>query len=924
MNRNRPPHLLSTVAAAATGLLCLPAPAAAPSATIRVDLAAEGAPVPAGLYGIFMEEINHGFDGGIHAELIRNRAFEEGLVPPGMKLVKNADGSLRMELEQLPPGVPAEKHDMPWPWNGNCGWDPGRELLAWSLHPEAGATGSMKLTAANPLNPARQRSLEVTVDATGAGGRVALANEGYWGINVREGGHYDLCFHLRPGSFRGGVTAALERADGTVLASHDFGAVVPGSKWRWLTATLRAGGSDPRARFTLSFRGAGTLQVAWVSLFPETWQGRPGCLRPDLAQLLADYRPDFIRYPGGCHAQGLSWESAPDWRRMVKPPVERPGMWGYWKYRSTDGFGYHEFLEFCEQLGADAMYVAFCGMTVHPENNMPLDQLGPVIQQTLDAIEYALGPVDSQWGAVRARMGHPEPFPLKYVEIGNEHPPAVYGDYYVKFREAIKARYPQVTVVMSMFWSGLNTAAIERAGDANIDVVDEHAYRPGGWARTNWDYFDGYPPKPWKVYLGEYASHHGNGDWSAAMDDSLFLMMMERNGDRVTMASYAPLLCNVNARQWGVNLIEYDASRSFAHASYYVQKTFNEQRPDVNLASSWSVEPAPDPERPLLAGRVGLGGWNTAVEFRDLRIEGPDGTVLLRDDFADLARWETPGIGRWEAAGGVLRQTDPGPSPAMLLLRDFRLERGRVTVKARRTDGREGFLVFFNAAGPERFLFANCGAAGNTFTAIQDRGTDEGTAFRGGRSTEGPIGNGRWYELSLVVGRDRAELLLDGAPVADCGAEAMPSLFATAGYHRADRAVVVKATNYHPVPVTATIVLDGARTVSPTGRHIVIQGAGLTDENSLDEPRRIVPAERPLERCGPRFEVTLPPWSVNVLRVPATKQVPGGAAARKRQPRQHSLPRLGPRPRGSQPGGIGQGGGGEGGEGRGVGGPTAS
>ncbi|MFO0892046.1 MAG: alpha-L-arabinofuranosidase C-terminal domain-containing protein [Isosphaeraceae bacterium] len=860
--------LLGLLASRDGGVPAQAAPADPHSATVTIRLDRPTAPVPPTLYGIFMEEISHAFDGGLYAELIQNRSFEEGVLPAGMKLVKKEDGSLKMELESLPDGVPRDRWEMPWPWNGNCGWDPDRALVGWSLRNEGGASGAMKLTEAHPMNAASSRSLELTVSTPAAEGRVALINSGYWGVAVREDTTYGLTLSLRPGTFRGSVTALLESKDGRVLARHEFGEVEPGGEWRRLTAQLAASGTDPSAQFVLSFRGEGTLQVDWVSLFPPTFKGRPNGLRPDLAQYLADLKPSFIRYPGGCYVEGLSWQSAPDWRTMVCPPEERPGTWGYWKYRSTDGFGYHEFLQFCEDVGADAMFVSFAGMTVHPDNNVPLDRIGPIIQQTLDAIEYALGPVTSTWGARRAAMGHPEPFPLKYVEIGNEHPPAVYGDYYRRFRDAIKAKYPSMTVIMSMFWSGLNDGAIARAGDANIDVVDEHAYRDANWIRTHSDHFDGYARRPWKVYVGEYASHHRGGDWAAALGDSVYLMMLERNGDLVTMASYAPLFCNVHARDWGVNLIEYDASRSFAHASYYVQKMFRENRPDVGLKVAAEVAPGPDPTRPLMAGRIGLGAWNTRTEFKELRVFDERGTLVLEDDFASLDRWEAPGVGRWDVHQGILRQTDERQTPAMLLLKSPPLTTGRVTLKARRVGGSEGFLIFFNAGGIDRFLFGNFGAAGNTFSAIQDRGAPEGCAFEGGQSTPGKIEDGRWYEISLVVGRDHAGLFLDGRKVSDARVVPLPEFSASAGLDRTGRAVVVKATNYRREPLGTEIVLEGAGDVEATGRHLFLTADHPDDENTLEQPRRIVPRERPLEGCSRRFRVSLPASSVNVLRIP--------------------------------------------------------
>ncbi|MEI7900502.1 MAG: alpha-L-arabinofuranosidase C-terminal domain-containing protein [bacterium] len=837
-----------------------------PTATLCVNLLEEKAPVSPTLYGIFMEEISHAFDGGIYAELIQNRSFEEGVLPPGLKLVQKPDGGLKMELDKLPDGVPTNRWDMPWPWFMGMGWDTNRALIGWSLRQQGGGKGEMKLTEANPMNAASSRSLELSLSAEGDGG-VDLINSGYWGINVQAGTAYDLKVFVRPGTFKGEASVMLEGADGKTLAVQKLGALRPGKAWQKLTAKLNATGTDPQARFVLRLRGSGQLQVDWVSLFPPTYKNRPNGLRPDLAKHLEALKPSFIRYPGGCYVEGYSWAQAPDWRKMVCPPEERPGMWGYWQYRSTDGFGYHEFLQFCEDVGADGLYVAFAGMTCHPDNNWPLDQIDPVIQQTLDAIEYAVGPATSKWGAARAKMGHPKPFPLKYVEIGNEHPPALYGDYYKKFRTAIKAKYPSMSVIMSMYWSGLNPGAIARAGDDNIDMVDEHSYKPSGWIRTNFDYFDKYPRKPWKIYVGEYAHHHNSGDWSAAMDDSVYLMMLERNGDLVKLASYAPLFVNVNHRSWGVNLIEFDSSRSFAHASYYMQKVFGETRPDVNLATAVDVRPKPDADRPLFAGRFGLGSWNTLNEFKEFRIYDPDNTLVFSDDFANGEHWDTPGIGQWKAESGVMKQTDPNRGPTSLFLKQD-LKVGRVTLKARRVGGNEGFLMFFNASGPERYMFCNYGAAGNQFSAIQGTPAD-GIATKGGGDIQGPIEKDRWYEISLVLTKNSAEMLLDGKRVSRVEADALPAFFATAGYQQKDKTVVVKATNYNKKPMRVDVRIDGAKSVGAKGRHIVMRSEKPDDENTLDNPLRIVPQDQPLPGCGQRFTVMLAPSSINVLCIPA-------------------------------------------------------
>jgi alpha-L-arabinofuranosidase len=316
-----------------------------------------------------------------------------------------------------------------------------------------------------------------------------------------------------------------------------------------------------------------------------------------------------------------------------------------------------------------------------------------------------------------------------------------------------------------------------------------------------------------------------------------------------------------------VNLIEFDSSRSYVHASYHVQKTYAENRPDVNLATAVDVTPKPDPNQPLLAGKFGLGAWNTVNEFKEFRIYDADNKLVFSDDFADLGNWATPGIGQWKVENGVLKQTDPNRGPTSLFLKEP-LKTGRVTVKARRVGGTEGFLMFFHADGPDRYMFCNYGAAGNHFSAIQ--GTPSNAiATKGGGDLQGPIEKDRWYEISLVVTNNSAEMLLDGKRVSRIDADFLPAFFATAGYRQNDRTVVVKATNYHPTPLLATVRIDGAATVAPNGQQIVIRADKPEDENSLEMPDRIAPQMVPLTNCSKNFQITLPPNSVNVLRIPA-------------------------------------------------------
>ena len=838
-----------------------------PSATLRVDVSQERHEIPPGLYGLFIEDINHAVDGGLYAELVQNRSFEEGVVPRGTRLVEKDDGTMRIEPAELPPGVSPDKVDMPWPWTDNAVWLADRALVGWSLGGEA----EMATTEAHPMNDASSRSLEVKVNGDST---VELANSGYWGMNFEEGVEYDLRFFLRPGSFTGNVKGELRSSGGGVLASHDFGSAAElgdAESWHELSQTLTSDGADPRGQLVLVFEGSGTMQIDFVSLFPPTFKNRENGLRPDLAQYLADYDASFLRWPGGCFVQGWSWDSAPDFRRQLGAPEERPGFYQYWKYRSTDGFGYHEFLQFAEDIGSDPIYVVFAGMTVHPEDNVPLEDLQPWIDNALAAIEYANGPVDSEWGAKRAAMGHPEPFHLKHVEIGNEHLAPIYGEYYVRFRDAIKEKYPDMNVIMSMFWSGLNRPAMERAGVDNIDMVDEHAYRDVNWIRSNFDWYDRYPREGWDLFVGEYASQQDNGNWAGGLGDSLFLMMTERNGDLVKMATYAPLFRNVNDTTWPVNLIDFDASRSYAHGSYYVQTTFNDNLPDVDLAIEYDVEDGVDPDEALLSGQIGLGAFDTQVEFRHLKVFNAEDELVYEGDFDDLAGWRARG-GDWSASDGVLSQTGRGGFPALLLLEDITLEAGRIEVEARRTGGSEGFILAFGVNGRETFAFANCGANGNEFSALQERGmASSGRLFRETSATRGPIEDGRWYDLSVSFDRDSAEMSLGGERVSTAQVERLRSFFATAGLDREADEVVVKATNYHAAPMTVDIELGGVAGLDGEARHISIAGPDLRGDNDFDDPTRIVPRTTTMPVTGASLTVELPPYSVNVLRLPMAR-----------------------------------------------------
>ena len=852
-------------------------PAAPQSAgTITVDAARPGHAIPLNLYGIFFEEISHAGDGGLYAELIQNRGFEDARLPVNTTL---ENGFI------IPERTPHFDTGRASEWRMR--WNVTSETPAWTLDTRNGARGSMRLVDVNPLNDATPHSLEVTVEDPGnEGGRVAVLNEGYWGIDVVKGESYDLSFYARGESFAGPIVASLESADGTVLAAARAVAA-PATSWTRYAVALTATAGDPKARLALSLGSTGRVWIDFVSLFPnKTWKNRQNGLRPDLAQLIAGLRPGFVRWPGGCFAEGISIDNRPLWKRSIGRLEDRPGTYSPWGYWSTDGFGYHEFLQFSEDLGADALFVINAGVSCSMRSGTYLDDehLPGLIQDALDAIEYAIGSPTSKWGAVRAQHGHPAPFPLRYVEIGNEQRGERYGDRVALFYKAIKEKYPQLKIALSSWIAGVDQRIIDAAG--TIDIVDEHAYKPVHWAIENFDSFAAYKRQGWDLYIGEFATNAGvgRGNVLAMLNDAAYMMSMEKNTDLVKMGSYAPLLENVNDRDWPVNMIHFDSSRSYARASYYANKLCVENLPTVNLATTVDYHPAGS--RPITA-RVGVATHNTAAEFRNVVISR-GGRTFFTSDFTTAAGWTPEGRrGRWSVVDGAYRQDQQAvawafisetglPAEALSASAPSATARPRrssksgvgakaggsdfdVTLQARKISGLEGFIIPVGLADGRRVQW-NVGGWGNTRHAVQAADAVVGEPVRG------TIETGRWYDIRLEV-RDRTlRGYLDGQFVMERTLPRIDKVLAIAGRDDRTGDIIVKVVNSAPEPAAMTLIISGADSLG-AGTVSVLSSDNPLDENTFEEPRKVVPKTSSISVRGGSLAHTFPPYSLSILRL---------------------------------------------------------
>jgi alpha-L-arabinofuranosidase len=533
--------------------------AESPSATIVVEVDKPGAAISPILNGVFFEDINFAADGGLYPERIKNGSFE--FADPMM------------------------------------GWR--RDAVV-----KGGAVGGFGVVSDRPLNANNPHFLRAYLEQAGEG--LPLTNEGYRGIGVTRGAKFTFSVYARSDAGATmGLGVELLGADDRPIAKRQRLSGF-GKSWQNCSCTVESTAMDPRAKLRIVVQGTGTLDLDMVSLFPQqTFNNRRNGLRPDLAQLLKDLRPGFVRFPGGCIVEGRTLSQRYQWKSTIGDVAQRRLIMNRWNvefppprnapdYYESMGLGFFEYFQLCEDIGAKPLPILNCGMACqfNMAELVPMDQLDPYVQDVLDLIEFANGPATSTWGGKRAAMGHPRPFDMTMIGIGNEQWGPQYMERYLRFAKAIKAKYPRIVLVsgagpepadgsddhrFSFAWSELRKA--------HADLIDEHFYQSPQWFYSQVGRYDKYDRNGPKVFAGEFAAHIRNkrpgwesNTWEAALAEAAIMTGFERNGDVVQLASYAPLLAHVDAWQWNPNLIWFDNLRSMGTPSYYVQKLFSTNR----------------------------------------------------------------------------------------------------------------------------------------------------------------------------------------------------------------------------------------------------------------------------------------------------------------------------------------------------------
>ena len=474
------------------------------SAHLHIHSGEAGKPISPRLFGVFYEDLNHAGEGGLYAEMVQNRAFNH-----------------------------------PEPLNG------------WDMLTSAGTEGTMGPYLSPDESVVNRWGLRLRIVAADAG-RVGVTNGGYWGMAVAAGCSYRLTLDAWCSEdFRGPLTATLESCTGEVYARAEVNGLSTEKQRLSVILTMEKSdlsdtmGKDAHAtaRLVVAASTPGTLWFDFISLFPtNTWKGRANGMRADLAEMVAALRPSFMRFPGGCYVEGDRMSEAFRWKENLGDPAQRAGHWNRWGYHSSGGLGLHEYLQFCEDLGAEPLFVVNAGFS-HTDS-VPEDEIDCWVQDAVDAIDYANGALSSPWGARRAAAGHPEPFHLRFIEIGNENGGPLYERNFARFTRAIKARFPQVHIISNV-----------PIADQPVEIIDQHFFAPPAELASMAGYFDDAERGGAAIYVGEYAACWGDsgiGNLRAALGEAAFMTGLERNGDLVEMASVTPSssMCATATGRW--------------------------------------------------------------------------------------------------------------------------------------------------------------------------------------------------------------------------------------------------------------------------------------------------------------------------------------------------------------------------------------
>jgi alpha-L-arabinofuranosidase len=705
-------------------------------------------------------------------------------------------------------------------------------------------------------------TLKLVASGVDGGSEAGIVNDGYWGIPTKPKTTYRASFYAKASSsITGPVTVSIRNANGDLtIATAQVSHV--SSEWTKYTVELHTGntGASLDNRFVISVHQTGTIWFRDVSLFQPTFHNRPNGNRIDLMEILGELKPSFLRLPGGNYLEGDTIDERFEWKNTIGDISTRAGHQGPWGYRSSDGLGLLEFLEWCEDLHMQPLLAVYAGYSLKGAHVEPGADLKPFVDDALDEIEYVTGSTQTKWGAERAKNGHPKPFPLNYVEIGNEDwfdRSGTYEARFAQFFDAIKAKYPKLQLIA--------TGPIK---SRKPDVIDDHYYRSAAEMARDSGHYDKYDRSGSKIFVGEWASIGGNPTptFNEALGDAAWLTGLERNSDLVVMEAYAPLLVNVNPRgsQWPTNLIGYNGLTSFGSPSYYVQSIFAKYTGEKVLPVSVKLSNTITPPLPTPHGSIGLGTWITDSEYKDVEVTA-NGETLYKKDFAQgITDWRRRS-GTWKVEDGALRQSTQAED-THITAGDAKWTDYTYHVKAKKLGGAEGFLIVFHAQNRNDYLQWNVGGWGNTRSAIQ-RHLD-GSIDELGQATDTTVETGRWYDIRIELHGTEIKCYLDDkliTTVTETPRPLVAPIYAASSISKSGD-VYLKIVNVSGETISTDIDLAGTGQFASAASGLILTGQ-KTDANSVAEPFKVAPKPIKLSVKGATINHAFPPYSITVVRL---------------------------------------------------------
>lgn len=774
------------------------------------------------LYGIFFEDLNHAADGGLYAEMVQNRSFEFCAVD-------------------------------------NPSYHP---LMAWEKIEKKYSRMQWWIQDSHPYSRRNPHYLVCEIFETGMG--AGVRNTGFTpGMYLQKGEKYRFsCLAATDGRGELPLRIVLENDEGRNLGQADI-VVSNGTVWNHYEAEITAQEITTAGNLSIYIEAVGRLYLDMVSLFPQkTFMQQRNGLRADIATLLADLKPRFMRFPGGClvHDGSINAEDRDSlyrWKNTIGVLEERPARRNNWGYNQTLGLGYYEYFCFCEEIGAKPLPVLPAGYDPHHQRKVPFDQLGEWIQEALDLISFANDDASAQWGRIRCELGHPEPFGLEYIGIGNEEVGEGFFERYPYFHKAIKEKYPDIQIIASSgpfaaggeYEKGWNCARRNHA-----DLVDEHYYMAPEWFLANHHRYDSFDENGPKVFLGEYASW-GN-TWYNALTEASYMTGMERNSEKVGLACYAPLLCNVNYINWKPDMIWFDNHQAYGTANYYVQKLFMNHQGDDRIELEMtgiddSVTIQDDPK-----GGFGLRTEpDTVVRYSQIMIEDIQNGTIWKDS-------EVYFVGD-NVEQYISADPDARVVTEDILLHTVESDHYIITVKGEMLYGRRGFMLQYGNRDEKNRYQWEIGGWQNMDSALTQDIAGRNSCLTQSSFT---VAADREYELKLEIEGRHLRAYIDGELIHEIhhAPVKIEPLYTAASIDRQSGDVIVKLVNVQKRPIDTVLHMEGIEQAK--GTAYIMSGFALKDENSFAEPLKVSPREEEIQLTQGCCSCHIDGESVQVLR----------------------------------------------------------